>query len=257
MGSSKEASERPEKILSNLGVASRREVARWIDEGRLSMKGHALRGGERVGSLRDLRLDGKPLDFPKERHVRRQVIAYNKPAGELVTRMETKRRATVFSGLPKLTVGRWVAVGRLDAATTGLLLLTTDGDLASRLMHPRSGLLRRYLVRIDGTLSPEQVNKLTHEVQLDDGPAHFEELVRIRRHEGRNQWYRVGLTEGRNREVRRLFASEGIQVSRLIRVSFGPIELPKNLPQGRWLHLNEAQISELCTAVSAHGGQST
>lgn len=255
MTNSNGSPERPEKVLSRLGMGSRREIARWVDEGRLSVRGRTLRGGERVSALGELCLDGKPLRIPKELYVRQEVIVYNKPIGELVTRRDPGGRPTVFSALPKLSSGRWVAVGRLDAMTTGLLLFSTDGELASRLMHPRSGIIRRYLVRIDGRLSPEQVSKLTRGIELEDGPAHFEELVHVRAREGRNQWYRIGLTEGRNREVRRLFAAENLQVSRLVRVAFGPIELPRDLRQGQWSHLDAAQILQLRAAVGTNGGQ--
>lgn len=243
-----DAAERPEKLLARLGVASRREVARWLAAGRLMAGGQVLRGGERIQPGASLRLDGRPLHLPTT-EAGRQVLLYNKPAGEIVTRHDPQGRSTVFSALPRLSGGRWIAVGRLDISTTGLLLLTSDGDLAARLMHPRNGLERRYLVRVDGRLTATQMHALVHGVLLEDGWARFVGCRAQNSGQGRNQWYYASLAEGRKREVRRLFEAMNLRVNRLQRIGYGPIDLPRNLALGKWRELTEDERERLEAAV--------
>ncbi len=236
--------ERPEKYLSRLGIASRREVARWIEAGRLAANGCALRGGERVTPADRLTLDGRRLEVPV-RQARRRVVLYHKPVGEVVSRRDPQGRPTVFRALPNVSGGRWVSVGRLDVATSGLLLFTTDGNLAARLMHPRHQVERRYLVRVRGNVSLPALQQLTEGVVLDDGPARLLSCVPVGRASGSNRWFRISLAEGRNREVRRLFAAVGLEVGRLCRIGYGPLDLPRDLPPGGWLELDAHAVAEL------------
>lgn len=247
-GTPEHAAERPEKYLATLGVASRREIARWIEAGRLAANGRILRGGERIAAGDRLTLDGRPLEVPDAR-VRRRVLIYNKPVGEIVTRHDPEGRPSVFFSLPRLESGRWVVVGRLDVTTSGLLLFTTDGELAARLMHPRHEIVRTYMVRVHGEVSPELANRLLQGVELEDGLARFETLEAMGWAGNANRWYRASLREGRNREVRRMFESHGLQVSGLRRIGYGPVALPRDLPGGQWRELDEAGLSALCDAV--------
>jgi len=232
-----------------LGIASRREIARWIEGGRLAADGHTLRGGERITATSRLTLDGKPLRLPAAATPKR-VILYNKPPGEVVSRRGTEGRRRVFAALPPVNGGRWVAVGRLDVATSGLLLFTTDGHLAAALMHPRHEVERRYVVRVHGEPSSDAIRRLREGVELEDGVARLDRCVRMGSAGGSNYWFRVSLSEGRNREVRRLFAAVGLEVSRLRRIGYGPVDLPRNLAQGRWLELSGKAVADLESAVS-------
>jgi 23S rRNA pseudouridine2605 synthase len=198
----------------------------------------------------EIALDGKPLPLRQgERPAR--VIAYHKPEGELVTRSDPKGRATVFARLPRLREGRWIAVGRLDLNSSGLLLLTDSGELANRLMHPSGGLEREYAVRVLGTLSAESARRLLSGVRLEDGDARFASLEPMDR--GRepsaNRWYRVTLGEGRKREVRRLFEAVGCKVSRLIRIRYGGVRLPRSLKPGRWIEVMPEEVLSLARAT--------
>jgi 23S rRNA pseudouridine2605 synthase len=193
--------------------------------------------GEKAASSDAIAVDGKAVTFAAKKAGR--VLLYHKPVGELVTRDDPEGRATVFSRLP---AGRWVAVGRLDLNSSGLLLLTDDGELANRLMHPRYEVEREYSARIRGTLTKEETHRLLTGVPLDGVPAAFDTIELDRKGEGTNQWYRVVLREGRNREVRRLFEAVGHPVSRLIRVRYGPVELPRDLAPGRWRELENPVI---------------
>jgi 23S rRNA pseudouridine2605 synthase len=199
--------------------------------------------GQRVSAGDRVVLDGRTVQVgPRETAPR--VILYHKPSGEIVSRNDPQGRPTVFERIPEARDPRWIAIGRLDFNTSGLLLLTDSGDLAHRFMHPSFGLTREYAVRILGALSPEQKRRLLEGVTLEDGPAHFD-LLEEGGGEGSNRWYRVILQEGRNREVRRLFQAVGLTVSRLIRVAFGPIHLPRNLRQGRYVELDEDTVRTL------------
>ncbi|MGH8160615.1 MAG: pseudouridine synthase [Gammaproteobacteria bacterium] len=244
MGKAEPAEDRPERLLSRLGIASRREIARWVDEGRLASDGHVLKGGERIKANARLTLDGRPLELPRAQAGRR-VLMYHKPVGEIVTRDDPEGRPTVFESLPRLAGARWVVVGRLDVTTAGLLLFTSDGALAARLMHPRHVVERRYLVRVHGEPGAPELRRLLGGVELEDGPARFLACRACARRSGTNYWYLVSLAEGRNREVRRLFEAVGFEVSRLKRIGFGPLSLPRDLDRGTWRELDAADIKML------------
>jgi 23S rRNA pseudouridine2605 synthase len=218
-------------------MGSRREIEGWIAAGRVTVNGQVAKLGDRAGPSDQVRVDGKPVERPGVSKPR--VLLYHKPVGELVTRSDPEGRPTVFSSLPP---GRWIAVGRLDFNSSGLLLLTDSGELANRLMHPRYGLEREYEARVRGALTPAEKNKLLEGVELDGVPARFDQLEEARAGEGSNRWYRVVLREGRNREVRRLFEALGHAVSRLVRVRYGPIELPADLAPKRWRELGNPAI---------------
>jgi len=224
------STEKLQKVLAASGLASRREIERWIVAGRVSVNGHTATLGARVAATDLLQVDGKPVRRAGLRH---RIIRYHKPAGEVTARRDPLSRPTVFDRLPALGRARWIAVGRLDFNTTGLLLFTDDGELAHRLMHPSSGIEREYAVRIRGEPGSGVLESLTRGVALSDGEARFESL-RPAGGEGVNRWYHVVLREGRNREVRRLFEAVGCTVSRLIRVRFGPVMLPRHLRPGRY-----------------------
>lgn len=234
--------ERLQKVLAAAGLGSRREIESWIEAGRVSVGGRIAKLGNRATPGEEVAVDGKAVNLSKS--IQPRVLLYHKPVGELVTQSDPEGRATVFSRLPP---GRWIAVGRLDINSAGLLLFTDSGELANRLMHPRYEVEREYAVRVQGVLKREDLEKLTSGVQLEDGLAVF---TRIRAMEekkatGTNRWYRVCLREGRNREVRRLFEALGARVSRLIRVRYGPVELPRDLDPGCWLELDSRGLQGL------------
>ena len=230
--------ERIQKLLAAAGLGSRREIETWIAAGRVSVNGTVAELGARASPTDEIRVDGRPVERSKAETPR--VLLYHKPVGELVTRSDPQGRRTVFEALPP---GRWVAVGRLDLNSSGLLLLTDSGELANRLMHPRYELEREYAARIRGELRPGEEKQLLEGVTFDDGPpGRFESIVPDRKSEGSNRWYRVVLKEGRNREVRRLFEALGHPVSRLVRLRYGPIELPRDLTPGGWRELNNPVI---------------
>ncbi|MDY3330637.1 MAG: pseudouridine synthase [Pelistega sp.] len=224
------------KVLADAGVGSRRDMEELILQGRVSVNGEPAHIGQRVGVDDVVRVNGRLVARPKSNRPPR-VILYHKPAGEIVTMDDPENRATVFSRLPKMRTGKWVSVGRLDLNTEGLLIFTTSGDLANRLMHPRYGSEREYAVRVLGEVTEEQRQQLLQGIQLEDGLATFGCLDYIGG-EGSNRWYRVTINEGRNREVRRMFEAVGLLVSRLIRSRFGDITLPRNLRRGRWEELD-------------------
>ena len=224
-------------MLAAAGLGSRREIETWIEAGRVTLNGKVAKLGDRASASDSILVDGKAVAKPSTSQAR--VLLYHKPVGQLVTRSDPQGRPTVFSGLPP---GRWVAVGRLDLNSSGLLLLTDSGDLANRLMHPRYGLEREYIARIRGTLQPYEERKLLQGIPLDGVTARFESVRSDRESEGTNRWYRVVLKEGRNREVRRLFEAVGHPVSRLVRVRYGPLELPADLAPGRWIELRNPVI---------------
>ncbi|MEW5289222.1 23S rRNA pseudouridine(2605) synthase RluB [Erwinia papayae] len=232
-------SEKLQKVLARAGHGSRREIETMISAGRVSVDGKLATLGDRVESSKALkiRIDGHLVSVAESTEEICRVLAYYKPEGELCTRNDPEGRPTVFDRLPKLRGARWIAVGRLDVNTCGLLLFTTDGELANRLMHPSREVEREYAVRVFGQVDDEKIKQLSRGVQLEDGPAAFKTL-KFSGGEGINQWYTVTLTEGRNREVRRLWESVGVQVSRLIRTRYGDIDLPKGLPRGGWTELD-------------------
>jgi 23S rRNA pseudouridine2605 synthase len=226
-----------QKLLAAAGLGSRREIEGWIAAGRVSLNGTLAKLGDRASPGDDIRVDGKRVAQPQK--AKGRVLIYHKPVGELVTRSDPEGRATVFSRLPP---GRWVAVGRLDLNSSGLLLFTDSGELANRLMHPRYEVEREYLARVRGALTAEERARLTRGVPLDGETARFERLEIDRRGEGANHWYRVVLKEGRKREVRRLFETLGHPVSRLVRVRYGPVALPADLAPGSWRELENPVI---------------
>ena len=224
-------------MLAAAGLGSRREIEGWIAAGRVTLNGVVAELGTRATSQDRIEVDGKAVAFAKASAPR--VLLYHKPVGELVTRSDPQGRRTVFEALPP---GRWVAVGRLDLNSSGLLLLTDSGELANRLMHPRYGLEREYAARIRGELQPDEKKQLLDGMALDGEAARFERIETYREGEGSNRWYRVVLKEGRNREVRRLFEALSHPVSKLVRLRYGPIELPADLAPGRWRELRNPVI---------------
>lgn len=226
-------SEKLQKVLARAGLGSRREMEQLISEGRASFDGKVAKLGDRVELNQVIRVDGHIVKVESAEQSVCRVLTYHKPEGELCTRKDPEGRPTVFSRLPKLVTGRWIAVGRLDVNTSGLLVFTTDGELANRLMHPQFEVEREYACRVFGEIDEPMIKSLKQGVELDDGPACFK-AVKAAGGEGINRWFHVVLTSGRNREVRRLWESQGVQVSRLIRVRYGEIKLEKHLPQGGW-----------------------
>ncbi|WP_411357985.1 23S rRNA pseudouridine(2605) synthase RluB [Pseudidiomarina salilacus] len=237
-------SEKLQKVLARSGHGSRRELETLIAAGRVSVDGKVATLGERIDADAKVRIDGHEVTIKPPEDVVCRVLMYHKPEGELCTRKDPEGRPTVYDRLPRVQGARWVAVGRLDVNTSGLLLFTTDGELANRLMHPGHQIEREYAVRVFGEVTDEMIKKLQKGVQLEDGPAAFKEIKRGGG-EGMNTWFRVMLTEGRNREVRRLWESQGVTVSRLMRVRYGNIRLEQGLPQSGWGELPLEQINYL------------
>ena len=236
--------ERVHKYLAARGWGSRRQLERWIAEGEIRINGRRASPGDRVRSGDRITMGTRSLLVSRDPGGPRRILAYHKPEGEVVSRSDPQGRPTVFSRLPPLRHGRWVAVGRLDINTSGLLLFTTDGELANRLMHPSRQVEREYAVRALGEVAAQTLEQLVQGVELEDGPARFEHIV-ASGGSGANRWYHVVITEGRKREVRRLWEAVGVRVSRLIRVRYGPIVLPPRLIQGRWRQLGPEQEAAL------------
>jgi 23S rRNA pseudouridine2605 synthase len=235
--------ERLQKVLARAGLASRRAIEGWIAAGRISINDRPAQLGDKVRPGDRIRLDGRRLrDLFGETQTR--VWGYYKPAGVMCTRQDEAGRPTVFEQLPAELSGRWVHIGRLDFNTSGLLLWTNDGELAHRLMHPKTGIEREYAVRVLGPVAAETLQRLMTGVRLEDGPARFESIAAMGG-AGANQWFRVLLKAGRNRLVRRLFESQGVSVSRLMRLRFGPIALPRERHAGDWWELGKKDIKAL------------
>jgi 23S rRNA pseudouridine2605 synthase len=234
--------ERLQKLLANAGHGSRREIETWISAGRVTVDGRVAQLGERVAASADIRFDGAPL--LSHAVTPREVLIYNKPAGEVTTRSDPQGRPTVFDHLPSPRRGRWVVIGRLDTNTTGLLLFTTDGALAHRLMHPSGEVEREYLVRVHGQPDAATLERLLRGVVLEDGLASFERIEATGSSDS-HAWFRVCLKEGRNREVRRLWSAVGFEVSRLKRLRYGSVRLPDDLGGGRCRLLSSEQAKLL------------
>ncbi len=241
-------SEKLQKVLARVGLGSRRHMEQAIVEGRVSVNGQIATLGDRIEAKDELRIDGRRVQFTLEEEMRRRVIVYYKPEGEICSRNDPEGRPSVFDRLPQMNGERWVMVGRLDINSTGLLLFTNDGELANRLMHPSNEVEREYAVRVMGEVTPAMRQQLLDGVELDDGPAKFETMTEIGG-EGFNRWWQVVVREGRNREVRRLFESQGLKVSRLLRTRYGTIKLERHLRTGRWLELDKHDIDALSESV--------
>lgn len=246
-------SEKLHKMLAERGLGSRREMERWIAAGRVCVNGRPARIGERADAGDEIAVDGRPLDASRgRRRAAPRVLVHNKRDGVIVSRRDPQGRETIFEGLPRLASGRWISVGRLDLHTSGLLLMTSDGALAHALSHPSSGIDREYAVRVRDKLPDESLAALRAGVEVDDRVESFSD---IRYYDGRgsNHWYHVVLMEGRNREVRRLFASQGTTVTRLKRVRYGPVVLPPWLPRGTWTEMGADDVDRLRALVGIKG----
>jgi 23S rRNA pseudouridine2605 synthase len=242
-------------VLARAGLASRRTIEEWIAAGRVEVNGRSAHIGQRVGPGDRVSVDGRAVPLRRTEGEPR-LLLYHKPAGEIVSKDDPQGRPTVFERLPRVKGGRWIAIGRLDFNTSGLLLFSTSGELADRLMHPRYEIEREYAVRVLGRLGEEQAARLQEGVLLEDGPARFETLVDVGG-EGANHWYHVTLREGRNREVRRMFEAIGVQVSRLIRVRFGTFRLPPGLKRGQWRELEPSEIALALAPLETPTGRGT
>lgn len=230
------------KVLANAGLASRRQIENWLRENRISVNGAIAKLGDRINSEDKVRVDGREVKLIKSATKKTRVLLYHKPEGEICTRSDPEGRPTVFDRLPLLRNGRWISVGRLDFNTSGILLLTNDGELANQLMHPSAEIEREYAVRVLGEVTPAIIKTLKKGVRLEDGQAHFDQIVDVGG-EGTNHWYHVIVKEGRNRVVRRLWESQGLKVSRLMRVRFGNVLLPRALRRGKWEELGPAEVA--------------
>lgn len=267
----KYSTQKLQKVLAIQGLGSRRTIEHWIRQGRLAVNGQTASLGLRVQASDPIQLDGTLLNLSKQHtntafttaaSVDRQVLLYYKPAGEMCTRQDPQQRSTVFDHLPLSQQPRWVMIGRLDFNTLGLLLLTTDGELAYRLMHPRYDIEREYAVKVHGLVNPAILTRLRRGIPLEGKLASFSDISPLLQSSSQDKqhksnatshktthWYRVILKEGRYREVRRLWAAQGITVNRLIRIRFGPISLPKNLKPSQWMYLPADAIQQLATSV--------
>ncbi len=241
--------EKLHKVLARAGLGSRREIEKWIERGRVTIDGELAHVGVRVSPGTKIAIDGRTVCADRRQEPRR-VILYHKPEGRICTRFDPQGRPTVYEHLPTLSSGQWISVGRLDINTSGLLMFTTDGELAQRLMHPRFGIEREYLVRASGVLTKTQRRQLIDGVNVDGRPTAFKEIKAQRSSGGVNRWYRVVITQGRYREVRRLFGAMGISVNRLKRLRFGIVTLPKDLPAGGWRRLSGPTIRQLLDSVA-------
>ena len=247
---------RLQKLLASAGIGSRRQIEQWIRDGRLTVDGRPAQLGDRAGSDAEIRLDGHKLKLEPTQGAAAEALLYYKPVGEVTTRRDPQGRPTVFDRLPAPRRGRWIVVGRLDVNTAGLLLFTTDGAVAHGLMHPSRQIEREYLVRLRGRPDPATLRALRAGVMLEDGPAAFDHILEAHQpqamtqpYEASHAAYRVVLHEGRNREVRRLWEAVGHEVSRLLRVRYGPVALPRDLRPGAWRYLDSAALRALAAAA--------
>ena len=236
------AGEKLQKVLARNGMGSRREMERWIEGGRVTIDGRPAKLGDRVDNRARIAVDGRLIDIAPAEKTR--CILYHKPTGEVCSRKDPQGRRTVYQRLPKLKSGRWISIGRLDYNTSGLLLFTTDGELANVLMHPSSNIEREYMVRVMGAVDKDMLQRMLDGVMLDDGVARFTD-IQDGGGDGINHWYYVVLMEGRNREVRRLWESQGLTVSRLKRVRYGDVFIPSKVKQGQWVELEPKEVKSL------------
>ena len=236
------------KALADAGQGARREIEAWIAEGRVSVNGEPAHVGQRIGPGDKVKVNGRLVQMKTGDSRLPRVLLYHKPEGEIVSRDDPQGRPSVFDRLPRIHGGRWIAIGRLDFNSCGLLLFTSGGELANRLMHPRYELEREYAVRVLGEPDEEALARLTAGIELEDGLARFERIVSAGG-EGANRWYNVTLTEGRNREVRRMFEAVGLTVSRLMRVRYGSVTLPSSLKRGQWRELPPQETEALLKSL--------
>ena len=240
-------SEKLQKVLARAALGSRREMETAIERGQVTVNGKVATIGDRVTNLDKIFYKGRPVNSDLSQH-RVRAIIYNKPEGEICTRSDPEGRPTVYRHLPTLREGRWVAIGRLDINTSGLLIFVNDGELANRLMHPSSQLEREYLVRVFGDVEEEMLDRLKEGVLLEDGPAKFTKIAATQ-HQSSNRWFYCSIMEGRNREVRRLWESQGLKVNRLKRVRYGKLIIPSYLKTGQWLELSPHELNDLAATV--------
>jgi 23S rRNA pseudouridine2605 synthase len=240
-----------QKALADAGHGSRREIEDWIAAGRISVNGETAHVGQRIGPEDKVRVNGRLVQLKAGGSRLPRVLLYHKPEGEIVSREDPEGRPTVFEKLPRINNGRWIAVGRLDFNSCGLMLFTSSGELANQLMHPSYELEREYAVRVLGEPSPDAIQQLTSGIELEDGLARFNRILDAGG-EGANHWYNVTLSEGRNREVRRMFEAVGLQVSRLMRVRYGPVQLPSGLKRGLWRELDPQDVATLVKTLAPH-----
>jgi 23S rRNA pseudouridine2605 synthase len=240
--------ERLQKVLAQAGLGSRRQIEQWISAGRVTVDGKAAELGQKVSGRERISVDGKPVRIVAAGKIPPEVLIYHKPVGEVCSRDDPEGRPTVFEALPRPRQGRWVSVGRLDINTSGLLLFTTDGELANRLMHPAQEVEREYAVRVLGEVDRSLLQRLVDGVELEDGVARFVSVTEAGGG-GANRWFHVVIKEGRKREVRRLWESQGVAVSRLTRVRFGPLALERELHQGRWRRLTLHEQKQIYRAA--------
>ena len=239
--------ERAQKALARMGFGSRREIERWIEHGYVKINGEVIKLGAKVNEGDRAEFNGKRIVI-REAKAEVRVLMYNKPVGEVCSRKDEEQRKTVFKNLPKLTNSRWVSIGRLDINTSGLLLFTNNGELANRMMHPSHEIEREYAVRVRGEVTMAKIKQLTKGVELEDGPAHFDDVVDVGG-EGANHWFHVVLREGRNREVRRLWEAVDVTVSRLMRVRYGSVVLPKSVRSGKSVDLEQSEVKQMMESV--------
>jgi 23S rRNA pseudouridine2605 synthase len=241
-------SEKIQKILANAGLGSRRQIETWISDKRISINGVIAKLGDRIEGTERVAVDGREVKLLRNVSKKSRILLYHKPEGEICSRSDPEGRPTVFDHLPLLRNGRWISVGRLDFNTSGILLLTNDGELANQLMHPSSEIEREYAVRIIGEVPPSMLTKFRKGIKLEDGYAVFN-TVADAGGEGRNHWYHVMVKEGRNRLVRRVWESQGMTVSRLIRIRFGSLHLPREVRRGKWTELEPEEVMEFIQAT--------
>jgi 23S rRNA pseudouridine2605 synthase len=240
--------ERIQKLLARAGLGSRREIERWIEDGKLTVNNQRVQPGYHLKPGDFLQINGRVVKWEKYAEQPTRVLVYHKPVGELVTRRDPEGRPVIFTQLPRLPVGRWVAVGRLDINTSGLILVTNNGELANRLMHPSRQVEREYAVRILGEVDDAMMERLRNGVELEDGPARFDD-VRFYAGEGANKWFYATVKQGRNRLVRRLWESQGVKVSRLIRIRYGDVSLPERVRAHSYYELEAAELEGLMAFV--------